>query len=876
MSNEATKYGYSKVWYDPRRKRMHFWGWDEDGNRIENVEPFHPYLYVETQQDTGVTSIYETSLKKIIFPSQFERRRYVRDCGIKRLFFNHKAEQQYLLEKYLNMNESLDFSSMPIKISFLDIEVYAPDEFPVAEEAKYPINLLTYYDSLENRFHTFGLGPYTPELDNVTYYHCANEIDLLRQFLNEWSSDYPDVISGWNSDGFDIPYLVNRINNILGEGAANKLSPVNSIYYKEGVAQKFGKTVGRWVIHGLNCIDYMEVYQKYSREPRESYRLGYIGYAEKVGTKNEINATSLAVLSENDWKSYVDYNIQDVNLLVKLEDKLRFLQTMRLIALKGFCNIQDTMGKVMVVGGAVSAQALKRDRIFCTFEHDDMGNYAGGFVHEIESCLKENVVTFDANSLYPNVIITLNISPETKFGKIITTGNGIEAAMSTAEENNSVVIRTTKGKEYPAMTKKEFNALVDKYHISVSKNNILYLQDKKGIVPEFVDGLYSERVKTSKEKDKLEKELQHHQKGSKEYKDIKWKMEQYDLMQYTLKILLNSIYGVFANIHSPLYDIDSAGSITLTGQEVIKVSSTMLDDYACYKYDIADPITHYNDTDSCHCQLSPLLSKLGYEFMRDGVITPEVYQLSNELNDMLNESITKWAREELHSIDPRFFFKREAICSAGLYQSKKHYILHVKDKGKRDPLPCDKIKPVGIEMVKSTMSEQVKGMIERIVEALLNTRDRDKTLDVYRAVFEEFKKLAIDEMSFRSAIKTYDKYSREAVGFRKSPRTPVAVAGAIYHNELLKRLELTSKYEALTSKDRVKWAYCNPNNRFGIHNISYLHEYPKEFAKHIEIDYEKMFKKIVEPSITRLFEAAHWRMINVKAEYAVDLLAFFG
>jgi DNA polymerase elongation subunit (family B) len=883
MSDEAKKYGYRKVWYDARKKRIHSWGWDEEGNRVESVEPFHPYLYIETLQKTDAISIYGDNLKKITFPSQFERRRYVKDCGIKRLFFNHKAEQQYLLEKYLDVNESLDFSSIPIKIAFLDIEVYAPDKFPVADKAEYPINLLTFYDSLERKFHAFGIKHYTPEMENVTYYHCANEFDLLNRFLEIWSNDYPDVMSGWNSDDFDVPYIVNRINKILGADEAAKLSPVGSIYYKEDVAQKFGKSVGKWVIHGLNCIDYMEIYQKYSREKRESYKLGYIGYVEKIGTKNEINATSLAVLSEKDWKSYVNYNIQDVNLLVKLEDKLRFLQTMRLIAQKGFCNIQDTLGKVMVVGGAVSAQALKRNKILCTFEHDSGGDYKGGFVQEIESCLKENVVTFDANSLYPNVIITLNISPETKVGNAIIPDTNIDRALLSDDELQDITI-ITKGKTYEKMKRSVFRELLKTKKLSLSKANIIYTQQKKGIVPEFVDGLYAERVDIDNKKNETEKELLLYEKGTEKYNITKRKMEQYDLKQYTLKILLNSIYGVFANRFSPLYDIDSAASITLTGQSVIKESSAAIDKYASSKYGIQQPITHYNDTDSCHCQLSPMLDKLNHKFMVNDVITPGVYALANELNDMLNDSICEWAKKELYSIDPRFYFKREAICSAALYQSKKHYILHIKDKGKRDPLPCDIIKPVGIEMVKSTMSEQIKNMIKRIVEALLITRDREKTLDIYRKIYDEFNKLTIDEISFRSAVKMLDKYSyfvnhngqlEKIPDFQKISRTPVAVAGSLYHNSLINKLGLTSKYEMIKVKDRVKWAYCNKNNKFNIHNIAYLYEYPKEFEKYIEIDYNKMFKKIVEPSIKKLFEAAHWPMINVTAEYRLDLLDYF-
>ncbi len=857
------KFGYRNVWYDARKKSVFLWSWDDKGNRIESEVPFNPYLFVETTNAGDATSIFGTNLKKIVFPSQFERRRYVKESGIKRLFFNLKAEQQFLLENYMGLNDAPEFSQQPLKISLLDIEVYAPNEFPRPEEAKYPINLITVYDSLSKKFHTFGLKPYTAKTNDVIYHHCSNEVILLKEFLALWTNDYPDIVTGWNSDGFDIPYIINRITNILGEDEAKKLSPVNSIYYKEDIAQKFGKTVGRWVIHGLNNIDYMEIYQTFSRDKRESYNLDYIGKVEGVGGKTKFNATSLATLSDKNWDNFVDYNIQDVNILVKLEDKLRFLKTMRIISHKGFCNVEATLGKVMVVAGAIAAQSLKRNQMLCTFEHDDMGNYSGGFVKEIEPGLKESVVTFDADSLYPNCIITLNLSPETKIGKVI----------SSDSEANEIIIKLVNGKTH-TLTKEKFIEFLHKEKIAVSKAKVLYSQKIKGIVPEYVDGLYSERVANKKAKFAVEKSLEGCDKNSDTYKEKVMRMEQLDILQYTLKILLNSIYGVFANRFGPLYDIDSAASITNTGQAVIKQASTILDEYVAEKYGIKEPITHYNDTDSCHCSIQPILNQKGITFFENGAIHPYVYELAVELNGVLNKKINEWSADFLNSNDSRFHFKREAICSTCLYESKKHYILHVRDKGEKDPLPCNKIKPVGVELVKTTMSETIKGMISEIVKTILETRDRSTTLDVYRKKYEQFKALSPEEIAFRSAVKTYDKYSAKATGFSIAKRTPVAVSASIYYNNLLKEYGLTAKYEALKAEDRVKWLYVLPTNQYNITKLAFPDKIPDEFVN-IKPDYDKMFKKILEPAITRLFECAKWRMADMQAEYTVDLLDLF-
>lgn len=855
-------FGYRSIWYDARKKHIHLWTWDDNGNRIENIVPFNPYLYIETTSKSDGVSIYGTNLKKISFPSQFERRRYVKDCGIKRLFFNHKPEQQYLLETYLGLNDNPDFTSQPIKIFYLDIEVCSPNEFPTANEAKFPIDLITVYDSLNSEYRSFGLQPYAPKLNNVKYCHCRNEIELLQNFLNYWCSDYPEVMTGWNSDGFDTPYIINRITKLLGEDEAKRLSPVNSIYYKEDIAQKYGKSVGRWVIHGINCIDYKEIYETFSREKRESYSLDYISKVELGEGKLAYNATTLAKLSSQNWDTYVDYNIKDVELLTRLETKLRFLKIMRMISYKGFCNISDTLGKVTVVTGVVSAQSLKRGMILSTFENEDMGNYAGGFIKDIEPGLWEWIVTFDANSLYPNALITLNLSPETKVGKIVSI------------DDDNVNLLLVNGKNH-TISKEQFLKFVNSEKIAISKAKILFSQKTKGIVPEYVDGLYAERVSIKTEMNEIERSLIHCKKDSLKYKENVNKKEQLDLLQFTIKILLNSIYGVFANRHGPLYDIDCASSITLTGQSVIKQAGIIIDKYAKDRYGIAQSITHYGDTDSAHISIKPIIDAINLTpTTPDGLISSELYTIVNDINTQLNTGITEWARESLNSIDPRFFFKREAICSAGLYQSKKHYILHIKDKGEDKPLPCDKIKPVGVELVKSTVSSAIKGMMMDVVKSLLGSRDRLTTLNTYKRVYEDFKALPPEEVAFRSSVKTLDKYASQSNGFNLAKRTHIAVAGAINHNQLLKELGLTGKYDAISADIRIKWVYCIPN-KYKIRNLAFINTIPSEFND-IVPDYELMFKKIMQPAIERLFECAHWKFVDLQSEYTVDLLDLFA
>lgn len=859
--------GWRNVHYDPRQKKIYLFGWDKKGNRKTFVENFGPYIYIESQNHNDATSIYGTQLKKIDFKSQFERRRYVKESGFNRIFYNIRPEQQYLIDTFRETDLAECAVVNPLKIFYLDIEVYSPHAFPVPNQARFPINLITIYDSLNKEFVTFGLQhDYIPTRKNSRYIKCVSESEMLEKFLDYWRKDFPDIVTGWNSEYFDIPYIINRINQVLGEGKARDLSPVKSMYYREDTRKQFGKDLGRWHIHGMSCIDYMEAYKTFSRSEQESYALNHIAHVELGKGKIQYNATNLAKLADEDWKLFTDYNIEDVSLLIELEEKLRFLQIMRTIAYKGYTSLESTMGKISVITGAIASKALDKGFIFPTFETDDMGNYSGGFVKEIESGLREGIITFDANSLYPNTLISLNLSLETKVGKVIAFD----------KEKDLVEVRLVNGKIHQ-LTIENFQKLLKKEKLAISKAKVLYTQKKKGIIPEYVDDLYAERVATKNEMLQLEDKNQHLHKNSNEYKHNKRKIDQLNIMQYTFKILLNSIYGVFANRHSPFYDIDHAASITNTGQAVIKAANKISENYIREKYNTTEDSYVYSDTDSTHLSLMPMLNAIGEPLLlEDSSLNPTVYKLSTELQEAINSGITKWAKNTLQSIDPRFFFKRETICAVGVYQSKKHYILHVRDKGEDKPLPCDYLKYVGVEVAKSTMSEAVKTLIKQVVEAMLHTKDRRQTDDIYLEVYNKFKELPLVDIAFRCSINNYNKYEKNMVGFVPGKRTPVHVKAAIFYNLLLKEKKIDTIYDEIGSAQKIKWFYTTPTNKYNIKQIAFVNNYPKEFESELTPDYELMFEKIVAPAIRRMYECVNWRMIDIRNQYQCDLFDILG
>lgn len=850
---------YRNIFYDSRKKSIRLWAWDDTGQRVERVEPFKPYLFVESNHHHDALSIFNTSLKRLDFPCEFDRKRYIQNCGIKRLFYNLRPEQQYLIDKFPQLEEFIDFEQYPLKTYYIDIETESIDSFPDIQKANHPISLISVYDSFSQKYYTFGLKhPFNTTRSDVVYCQCKTESELLTKFLDFWKADYCDVLTGYNSEQFDIPYIINRIKNILGEDAPLKLSPVNSLYYREDVRSKFGRDLGRWHIRGLSCIDYLEAYKTFSPNKLESYSLNYVAEHELKEGKTLFNAPNLAKLAAQNWDDFVKYNLQDVSLLVKLEKKLNFLKIMRMIAYKGSTTLESSMGKISVISGAIARQALKAGKIIPTFEHEEMGGYSGGYVKEVEPGIKESVMTLDVNSLYPNTIITLNLSLETKIGKVVS------------ETDNSVEIRLSGGQIHN-ISKDKFNLFLNKEKISLSKAGVLYSQKEKGIIPLFVDNLYAERVKLKKEMLKLEMANSRLDKKSNEYKENATKIGSLNLQQTTLKLLLNSIYGVFANKASPLYDIDHASSITNTGQAVIKTTSQIVDEYLKQTYITIGDYSIYGDTDSCHVTLQPLLDKFNQSFYIEGnKINPFVYEKANEIQKIANDGIKKWAIETLRSIDPRFVFKREAICPTAIYQSKKHYILHVRDKGETDPIPCDKIKYVGIEIVKGIMSKKIKKMIEKVIETIVYQKDATKTNEVYKQVYEEFLQLPIEEIAFRTGLSDYNKFARKANQFEIAKRTPAHAKAAIHYNLLLKEYDADQKYDPIGSGQKIKWFYTLPDNKYNIECIAFVDKFPTEFID-IKPNYQVMFSKLVASPIQRFYDCVGWKNIDFNNEYTCDL-----
>lgn len=862
--------GYRNIAYDPQRREVRVWTWDDSGRRTSYTSPYRPYLYLEDNNSNDGISIYGTKLRKKTFNSQYERYKFIKDSGLKRLFENLPPQQQFLIDEFWQFNETADFSKFKLRTCFIDIEAVSKDEFPDAEKADYPINVITIYDTLRNHKYVWGVGGFDSSkfsANELTYINCKTERELLECIIKFFEEDYPDIISGWNFHGFDLPYIINRINNVLGENEVSRLSPIGRVYNRTMMGS-FGKSSIRWYIDGMSCIDYLDVYKRFQLKNRDSYRLDNIAQLELNENKLDYGNMHIADLAEQNWQLFVEYNIHDVYLLQRLDEELKYIELLKMLAYIGLTTFEAAMGSISVINGAAAIRARYRDQKIATFiRNADTGKNPGAYVAEPQPGFQEYVVSFDANSLYPNIMISLNMSPETKIGKILN------------HNNKEVKIQYSNGEVFDLPTPK-FGKWVKDEQIAISKAGILFSQKRVGIIPEMVDFYYKKRVEVKDRLHDLQVELSKLKNNIDKKQELLFEINRLDTKQLTIKVLINSTYGYFGNKHSPIGDDDIASSITLSGQAVIKKSndlvkkflqqkSNLSDDY--FKYN--DPIV-YNDTDSCYISLKSLVdSKVIKQFTDGDSLTPDVYKSCEELTNFLNEEIIKWAKISFNSKDCRLVFKREVICDVGLFLEKKRYTIHVLD---NEGIKTNKFKYTGVEVVRTTMPDPVKPYVKNIIETMLMTRSQSKTDEALKQAYDVFKSLPVEDMAFVVGLTSFTDYTNKCKQFQTPKGMPVHAKAGHYYNLILKELKIDNQYELAKQGDKLRWLYVRKNNKYNISVIGFKDQMPAEMVGLFEIDYELMFTKIIFSVVERFYNRVNWKARKPNEQITTDLFELFS
>ncbi len=821
----------------------------DNGKRIQQKIKYKPTLYVSTNRPTSWKSLDDTPVGEVHFDSMREANEWVqrnKDVAGRDIFGNTRYISAFINDEFPG---HIEFNRNLINVTTIDIEVQSDDGFPEPDRADNVVTAITIKNNIDNTYYVWGLGDYDTEKSlmkthRVVYKKCATEADLLIDFVTHWSlpSNCPDVITGWNTRFFDMPYLVNRIHRLLGDAYVKRLSPWGSIERREITKQ--GRTQTAYEIKGISMLDYMELFIKfgYTYGAQESYRLDHIAHVvlgEKKLSYEEHG--SLFSLYMNDHQKFIDYNIKDVELVDRLEDKMGLITLAMTIAYKGGVNYQDTFGTT-AIWDTIIYRKLHENKIVVPFSQDKTkSNYPGGYVKDPHVGIHDNVVSFDLNSLYPSIIMQYNMSPETIAEGEVTKVD-IEAVLTQSQRLNN------KGK-------------------ALSASGQYFNTDKVGIVPQIIDEMYGERVDIKKDMITSQKELQKVDKDDKQkLYAIERDISIAENKQMAIKILLNSLYGALGNRYFRFFDQRIAEAITLTGQLTIRWA-----EYAINRHlnNILRKGKTYKDfvlaidTDSLYVCLDDLVTAINppnpIDFL-DKVCEKDLELVLEKSYDHLYQM--------LGGVSNRMVMKREAIADRGLWTAKKRYILNVHDnEGVRYKTP--KLKIMGIEAIKSSTPEPCRDALKQIFKVIMagSEMETQKAINQFK---EYFNTLPAHQIAFpRGISKVNDFKGTDGSIYRKG--TPIHVRGALLYNSQIDDLSLAKKYTKVQNGEKIKFVYLKKPNRLHENVIAFMDYLPEEFGLQKYVDYELQFQKTFLDPIDPILSAVGW-----SSEEISTLEDFFG
>ena len=814
----------------------------DNGRRYTRLEDFGPTLYVKSQQPTGWKTIKDEYVMPRTFVDISEARNWIKqleDISNFNFYGNTNFGSQYVLETF---GQEIEYDRKLIRVGYLDIEVESDAGFPEPREAKYPVITITAMNSHDGVYHVWGMVDYDPKVTeleelkgNIQYHKCPNERTLLQSFVDWWSHNYPDAVTGWYSKMFDIPYLVNRIALVLGDSTMRKLSPFGIV--RERNINMTGRKEGiqTYIIEGVQDLDYMELFRKfgYVFGPQESYRLDHIAHVVLKERKlSYAEHGSLATLYREDPQKFVDYNIKDVQLVKKLDDSLDYITLAATIAYRAGANYIDSFGTVAVWDNIIYRELHSRNIAVDAKKEAGKVEYPGGFVKDPQVGSHNWVCSFDLNSLYPSIIIQYNMSPETITDIIDTTYN----------------IDDLLDKKLPQASRE----------YSVTANGVHFSKKERGVIPHIIRQLYEQRVGIKKQM--IEAKNQYEKTKDPELKAKSSKLEN---EQMVIKILLNSLYGAMANAYFRYFDMRVAAGITTTGQLTIRWAEKAINQYLnkLLKTEGHDFVIAV-DTDSLYICLDKLVEKVYKDAAHDPANVEAIIKF---LDDVCKTKLEPFLQESygelydyLNGFENRMVMKREAIASRGIWTAKKRYVLNVYN-NEGVQYANAKLKIMGIEAVKSSTPEVCRDKLKEAFKIIINGTEADvqKFISDFK---EEFFTMSPTQVAFPRGVSEVDQNYRGG-SFEKG--VPIHVRGAMVYNWGLKQRKLDGKYDLIRSGDKIKYLYLKLPNPVRENVIAFPEYLPEEFGLKNYIDYQAQFDKTFVSPLQAILDAVGWSAIKV-------------
>jgi len=809
----------------------------KNGERVTSRLKYKPTLFVPVRKQTQYRSLDGKFLTPMVQETIKDAKEFVDQYSNQpgMLYGFTRWPYQWISD---NFKGEINWDISKIQVATIDIETESENGFPQVDHPIERVNAITLKNHQSKKFVVFGLHEWNTDRDDITYIRCNTEDELLQRFIGFWSANYPDVITGWNSRFFDIPYLVNRIKVRLGEDEIKKLSPWGSVFNSD--VFRMGRKHTAFDLVGISQLDYLELYQKYTYSAQESYRLDHIGFVELGKAKNTNPYETFREWYQKDYQSFIDYNIMDVELVDALEDKMKLIDLQLTMAYYAKCNYNDVYSQVKM-WDIIIYNYLREKNIQVPFQvrQEKKEAFAGAYVKDPQIGLHKWVVSFDLNSLYPHLIMQYNISPETIVG-MSETHPGVDG----------MLYKETVTDHLPDLNQ------------TMTPNGALFSRERHGFLPELLYSMYNERSAFKKKMLQVTQEYEN-------TKDPKFKNQIASLQnkQMALKIALNSAYGAVGNQYFRFYDIRIAEAVTYGGQLSIRWIEQALNEYfnEILKTEDEDYVIA-SDTDSVYITFEKLIDKLNpkdpVKFL-DQICTDKI----EPFIDGKYADLAKY----VNAYEQKMVMKREVIADKGIWTAKKRYILNVHNsEGVQYAEP--KLKMMGIEAVKSSTPQVCRDKIKDALKVIMSGDENDLN-DFIQDFRKEWMDMDAASIAFPRSCNGMKKWRDSNSVYLKG--TPMHVKGALIYNHQLKVKKLSSKYPEIMDGEKIKFVHLKDPNPYQCNAFTFLTDCPKELDINKYIDYEKQFEKSYVEPLKFITSAINWNIDDTYGTQAT-LMDFFS
>ena len=799
----------------------------DNGNRIRESVKFKPTLFLKTNNPSKYKTLDGINVDSVEPGTMRDCKEFIETHSASNftVYGNTDYVAQFINSRFPN---TCTFDRDTLNVSFIDIEVQSDEGFPHPNDAAFPVTAITLKNNIDHKYYTWGTGEFENSRDDVIYVQCKDEHSLLNRFIAHWQLNYPDIISGWNSEGFDIPYLVNRIARLFGDEELKRLS-IHHMMPNAKTDRYTGEV--SFDIPGMAHLDYMRLFKKFMYIPMESYALNHVAFV--ILKEKKLDYSEFASLNElyvKNYQKFIEYNIKDVQLVERLDDKLGLISLCMTLAHKANVNYEVAFGSTKIWDTFIY-NILQKQNIALSPQKPVLNDrrIEGAYVKEPIKGMHDWVCSFDLNSLYPHIIMQWNMSPETVLDGVFP---GVNVATLLDEQKFDIPEGTC-----------------------VAATGQLFSTEKKGIFPAIIDKLYAERSDIKRQMLDAKQQLENLDKSDKLKRfELEKTISHCDNNQMSIKILMNSLYGALSNTYFRYYDIRVAEAITISGQFAVRWAANNVNAYLRNILKTKKDYVLASDTDSIYVNLGDLVSKSIQG--DDEKICAFVDKVAEQKIEPLLENCYDKLMNAVGAREQRMVMKREVIASKMIITGKKRYIANVlNSEGVQYAKP--KMKITGIESVRSSTPQVCRTLIEKTLDIIIN----EDELAVQKFISDArvaFRKLRPEEVAFPRGVSDIEKYTDKKGPDGYTKGTPIHVRAAILYNRTIINNKLSKKYPLIKSKDKIKFSYLRVPNRIKENVIAFPDILPMELNLENYIDYDKQFNKSYLEPMKHILEAIDW------------------